>query len=61
MYGKLPACSTDMIQVALRATCIKNVKYKIIKIRTGCPNVGYLNSRKNVNCAACVSRAAGWA
>ena len=26
---------TDVI-VALKATCIKNVKFKIIKIRTGC-------------------------
>jgi len=28
--------------VALRTTCIKNVKFKIFKIRTGCQYVGYL-------------------
>jgi len=40
-------------EVALRTTCIKNVKFKIIKIRTGCQYVGYLYYSKNVNWAAC--------
>jgi len=31
----------DVIKVALRTTCIKNVKFKTIKIRSGCQYVGY--------------------
>jgi len=29
-------------KVALRVTCMRNVKYRIIKIRTVCQYVGYL-------------------
>jgi len=37
-----PNCSGDRLdKVALRTTCINNVKFKIIKIRTGCQYVGY--------------------
>jgi len=38
--------------VALRITCIKNVKFKIIKIKIGCQYVGYLYYSKNLNWAA---------
>jgi len=33
-------------------TCIKNIKFKIIKIRTGCQYVGYLHNSENLNWAA---------
>ena len=39
-------------KVALRATCIKNVKLKIIKTRTGCQYVGYFYYSENLNWAA---------
>jgi len=39
-------------KVALRITCIKNVKFKILKIRTGCQYVGYLHYNENRNWAA---------
>jgi len=39
-------------KVALRITCIKNVKFKIIKIRTGCKYVGYFYYSENLNWAA---------
>jgi len=42
-YGNLPACSTD---------CIKNVKFKVITIRTGCHYVGCLCYSENLNWAA---------
>jgi len=35
--------------VALRTTCIKNVKFKVIKIRTGCQYVGYFYYSENLN------------
>jgi len=39
--------------VALKTTCIKNVKFKIItKIKTGCQYVGYLRHSENLNWAA---------
>jgi len=28
-------------EIALKTTCIKNVKFKIIKIKTGCHYAGY--------------------
>jgi len=31
-------------KVSLRTTCIKNVKFKIIKVRTGCQYVGCFNT-----------------
>jgi len=39
-------------KVALRTTCIKNVKFKIIEIRTGCEYVGYFYYSVNLNWAA---------
>ena len=39
-------------KVALRTTCIKNVKFKIIKTRTGCQYVGYFYYSENLNWAA---------
>jgi len=38
--------------VVLKNTCIKNVKFKIIKIRTGCQYIGYFNYSENLNWAA---------
>jgi len=38
--------------VALRTTRIKNVKFKIIKIRAGCQYVGYFYYSENLNWAA---------
>jgi len=38
---KSPSSECRRDKVALRTTCIKNVKFKI-KIRTGCQYVGYL-------------------
>jgi len=37
---------------ALRTTCIKNVKFKIIKISTSCQYVGYFYYSENLNWAA---------
>jgi len=42
--------------VALRTTGIKKVKFKVIKIRTGCENVGYFYYSENLNWAACGPR-----
>jgi len=39
-------------KVALRTTCIRNVKFKIFKTRTGCQCVRYLYYCKNINWAA---------
>ena len=38
--------------VALRAACIINVKFKNIKIRTGCLDIGYVYYSENLNWAA---------
>jgi len=38
--------------VALKTTCIKNVKLKIVKIRTGYQYTGYFYYSKNLNWAA---------
>jgi len=38
---------------ALRITCTKNVKFKFIKIRTGCHYIRYLHYSENLNWAAC--------
>ena len=43
-------------KVALRTTCNKNVKFKIIKMRTSCEYVGYFRYSENLNWAACGSR-----
>jgi len=32
--------------VALKPTCIKNVKFKIFKVSTGCQYVGYFATAK---------------
>jgi len=34
--------------VALKTTCIKNVKFKIIEIRTGCQYGGYFYYSENL-------------
>jgi len=39
-------------KVALRTTCIKNVKFNIIKIWTGYQYVGYFYYSENLNWAA---------
>jgi len=55
MYSKSlnPNCSGNRHdKMALRTTCIKNVKFKIIKIRTGCQYVGYLHCNRYLNWAA---------
>jgi len=38
--------------VALKTTFIKNVKFKVIKMRTGCQNIGYFCYSENLNWAA---------
>jgi len=38
-------------KVELGTICIENVKFKIIKIRTGCQYEGYLYYSENLNCA----------
>jgi len=43
-------------KVALRTTCIKNVKVKIFKIRTSCQYVQYFYRGENLNWAACGPR-----
>ena len=44
---------TDVIKWnwGLRTTCMKNVKFKIMKIRTGCEYVGYFYYSENLNWA----------
>jgi len=51
MYWKRsnPNCNGNTrANVALRTTCIKNVKFKIIKIKAGCQYVGYFYYSKNL-------------
>jgi len=50
--------------MVLKTTRVKNVKFKIIEIRTGCQNIGYCYHSNNLNRAAqnlrlgpCVPRA----
>jgi len=43
-------------KVALETTCIKNVKFKIIKIRTGFQLIGYFYYSENLNWATCGPR-----
>jgi len=38
--------------VALKTTCIKNVKLKIVQIRTGCRYIRHFNHSQNLNWAA---------
>jgi len=38
--------------VALRTTCKKNVKFKILEIRTSCQYIKYVYYRENLNWAA---------
>jgi len=48
-------------KVALRTTCIKIVKFKIIKTRTGCQHLGYFYYSENLNWAAkSLDWVAGW-
>jgi len=42
----------DVDKVALRTTCIKNVKFRIVKIRTGWQHTGYFYYSENLNLAA---------
>jgi len=52
MYWKRsnPNCNgNSRDKLALRATCNKNVKFKVIKIRTGCQCVSYLYYCGNLN------------
>jgi len=43
-------------KLALSTTCIKNVKFKIIKIRISCQYVGCFYYSKDINWAACGPR-----
>jgi len=44
-------CNRDRCdKVALRTTCTKNVKLKIIKIRTGCQHVLPPQQKPNLDC-----------
>jgi len=55
MYWKRsnPNCNGNRRdKVALKTTCIKNVKLKIVKIRTDCQYIGYFNYSENLNWAA---------
>jgi len=48
-----PNCNGNRrVKVALKTAYIKNVKFKIIKIRTGCQYVGYFHCSWNLNWAA---------
>ena len=38
--------------MALRTTCNKNVKFKILKTRTGCQYIGYVSYSENLNWGA---------
>jgi len=47
-----PNCNGDKRdKVVLRTTCIKNVKFKIIKTRRACQYVGYFYYSQNLNWA----------
>ena len=46
---KSPSTRYRRDEVALRTTCIKNVKFKIIKIRTACQYADYLHYSENLN------------
>jgi len=50
--GNFPARNTDVKYVVLRTTWIKNVKFKIVNIRTGCQFVDYFYYSENLNRAA---------
>jgi len=54
MYCKRsnPHCNGNKRDKVALTTCIKNVKFKIIKISTGCQNIGYLYYSENLNWAA---------
>jgi len=49
---KCPSTQYGHDEVTLRATCIKNVKFKIIKITAGCQHVGYIHYSENLDWAA---------
>jgi len=52
MYWKRsnPNCNGNRRdRVAVKTTCIKNVKFKLIKIRTGCQYVGYTYYSEGLN------------
>ena len=55
MYWKRskPNCNGNRHdKMALKTTCIKNVKFKIVKMRTSCQNIGYFYHSENLNWAA---------
>ena len=55
MYRKRsnPHCNGNRCdKVALKTNCIKNVRFRIIKIRTGCQYIGYIYYSENLNRAA---------
>jgi len=59
MYWKRsnPNCNGNVRdKVALKTTCIKNIKFKIIKISTGCQYIGYFSYSENLNWATCGPR-----
>jgi len=41
-----------LIVMALKTTCIKNVKFKIIKVRTGRQHMGYFYYSESINATA---------
>ena len=45
---KSPSMQYRRDKVAVKTTCIKYIKLKIIKIRTGCLYIGYLYYSKNL-------------
>ena len=52
-----PNCNGDRLdKAALRTACIKNVKFKIIIIRTGCQYAGYFYYSEKLNWAVCGPR-----
>jgi len=59
MYWKHsnPRCNGNRRdQVALKTNSIKILKFRIIKIRTGCQYVGYIYYNGNLNWAVCNPR-----
>jgi len=48
-------------KVALKTTCIKNVKFKTFKIKTDCQNTDWLYCSENLNWAAHWTACSPWA
>jgi len=47
-----PGAALPHVGSSVRTTCIKNVKFRITKVRTGCQYVGYFYYSENLNWAA---------